>query len=168
MGNIAAGIGLLIMAYSIVQHRLMDVSVFMAKGLSYILSLVILAIPSFFLVRLLDGYFHERIELSFVLILIVVGAAAILLFQVIIKRMDEAMHQIIVRDKYKYHEILNEFSRRLVTIVDLNRLLQMLADTIENSMGVTLISMFLHDPEKEIFNVALATGIRGPRSHQSE
>ena len=163
-GNIAAGVGLLVMAYSIVQHRLMDVSVLMARGLSYILSLVILAIPSFFLVRLLDGYFHERIELSFVLILIVVGATAILLFQVIIKRMDEAMHQIIVRDKYKYHEILNEFSRRLVTIVDLNRLLQMLADTIENSMGVKIISVFLHDPEKENFNVALGRGFADPEA----
>ncbi len=75
------------------------------------------------------------------------------------------MHQIIVRDKYKYHEILNEFSRRLVTIVDLNRLLQMLADTIENSMGVKTISVFLHDAEKEIYRVALHAGIRGRRTH---
>ena len=164
LGSVAVSIGLFIAAYSIVQHRLMDVSILMAKGLSYILSLIILAIPSFFLVRLLDGYFHERIELSFVLILILVGATAILLFQVIIKRMDEAMHQIIVRDKYKYHEILNEFSRSLVTIVDLNRLLQMLADTIENSMGVKTMSVFLHDAEKETFNVALVRGFADPEA----
>jgi signal transduction histidine kinase len=158
LGNIAAGIGLLFMSYSIVQHRLVDVSVFMAKGLSYILSLIILAIPSFFVVSLLESFFHQRVEVSFVLILILIGTAAILLFQVIIKRMDEAMLQIIVRDKYKYHEILNEFGQRLVTIVDLNRLLQMLADTIENSMGVKTISVFLHDPEKEIYRVALQRG----------
>ncbi len=159
-----AGIGLLIVAYSIVQHRLMDVSIFMAKGLSYILSLVILAIPSFFLVSALEDSYHQRIELSFVIILILIGAAAIILFHFIIKGVETAMHRIIVRDKYKYHEILNEFSRSLVTIVDLNRLLQMLADTIENSMGVKTISVFLHDPEKETFNVALVRGFADPEA----
>jgi hypothetical protein len=47
------------------------------------------------------------------------------------------MHKIIIRDKYLYHQILEEFSRRLVTIVDLNRLLYMLGETISKSMGVT-------------------------------
>ena len=68
------------------------------------------------------------------------------------------MHQIIVRDKYFYHRVLEEFSRRLVTIVDLNRLLNMLADTVERSMGVSRISIFLYDSEKEAFRLALVRG----------
>jgi two-component system NtrC family sensor kinase len=72
--------------------------------------------------------------------------------------MDRAMRQIIVRDKYYYHRVLEEFSRRLVTIMDLNRLLHMLADTVEKSMSVVRISIFLHNPEKEIFRWALARG----------
>ena len=49
-GNIALTIGFFIVAYSVAQHRLMDVSLFMAKGLGYFLSIVILAIPSFFII----------------------------------------------------------------------------------------------------------------------
>jgi len=158
IGSFGTSIGLFFMSYSIVQHRLMDVSIFMAKGLSYIFSLMILAIPSFLIIGFLENSFHQRIEVSFVIILTLLGAIAILLFGLIKKRMDEAMHEIIVRDKYKYHEILEEFGRRLVTIVDLNRLLQMLADTIEKSMGITQISIFLREPDRDEFQPHLIRG----------
>jgi two-component system NtrC family sensor kinase len=158
LGNIAVTVGLFIAAYSVVQHRLMDVSVFMSKGLAYILSLAILAIPAFFIIIFLEEFFFKRIEIPFAIILILVGVASIILFNYINLRIDRTMRQIIVRYKYKYHEVLEGFSRRLVTIVDLNRLLQMLADTIEKSMGVNQISVFLHDTEKDIFRSRLIRG----------
>jgi signal transduction histidine kinase len=157
-GSIAVTIGLLIAAYSVVQHRLIDVSVFMAKGLGFILTFAILGVPFFFIILLLEDTFFRRIDVTFALVLILTGAASILLFNYIKVRVDRAMHQIIVRDKYKYHEVLEEFSRRLVTIIDLNRLLHMLADTVEKSMGVKQISIFLNEPEKDMFRARLLRG----------
>ncbi len=155
LGNLAVTIGLFFAAYSVVQHRLMDVSLFMAKGLGYFLSISILAIPSFFLIFTLEKYFFKQADTPFSLIVIMIGIVAVLLFGRIKERMDRAMHQIIVRDKYYYHRVLEEFSRRLVTIVDLNRLLNMLAETIERSMGVENISIFLYNAEKEIYRPGL-------------
>jgi two-component system NtrC family sensor kinase len=86
------------------------------------------------------------------------GIISILLFNYIKVRVDRAMHQIIVKDKYNYHQILRDFSRRLVTIVDLDRLLNMLADTVEKSMGVKRISISLLDPEKKFFRARLLRG----------
>ncbi len=154
-GSLAIIIGSLITAYAIAQHRLMDVSLFMAKGLSYLLSISSLAIPSFFIILALEKYFFKQADTPFSLIVIMIGIVAILLFGKIKERMDRAMHQIIVRDRYYYHRVLEEFSRRLVTIVDLNRLLNMLAETIEKSMGVEKISVFLYNSEKEIYRPAL-------------
>jgi signal transduction histidine kinase len=154
-GSIAVTISFLIVAYSVAQHRLMDVSLFMAKGLGYFLSIVILAIPSFFIILFLEKIFFKHADTPFSLIMILMGIVAVLLFGRIKERMDRAMHQIIVRDKYYYHRVLEEFSRRLVTIVDLNRLLNMLAETIEKSMGVDKISVFLYNVEKEIYRPAL-------------
>jgi two-component system NtrC family sensor kinase len=158
LGNIAVSVGLFIAAYSVVQHRLMDVSVFMAKGLGYILTFAILGVPFFFIILLLEEFFFHRAEIVFVLILICFGIASNLLFNLIKVRVDRAMRQIIVRDKYNYHQILEEFSRRLVTIVDLNRLLGMLGDTVEKSMGVKQISIFLHESEKDVFRARLLRG----------
>ncbi len=154
-GNLAIAIGYFIVAYTVVQHRLMDVSMFMAKGCGYLFSFGILAIPSFFLIIFLENYFYHNVKPFFAAILILVGISAILLFNFIKIRIDRTMHQIIVRDKYNYHQILKDFSRRLVTIVDLDRLLNMLADTVEKSMGVKRISIFLLDPEKSLFRPRL-------------
>jgi signal transduction histidine kinase len=133
----------------------MDVSLFMAKGLGYLFSFAILGIPSFFLIMILEKYFFKQSDTPFSLIIVTMGIIAVLLFGRIKERMDRAMLQIIVRDKYYYHRVLEEFSRRLVTIVDLNRLLNMLAETIEKSMGVEKISVFLYNSEKEIYRPAL-------------
>ncbi|MGE5253332.1 MAG: ATP-binding protein [Planctomycetaceae bacterium] len=158
LGNLAVAAGLILAAYSVVQHRLMDVSVFMAKGLSYILTFAILAFPFFFIILALESFFFQREGTAFIFILMSFGVAAILLFNLIKGRMDRAMHQIILKDKYNYHLILEEFSRRLVTIVDLSRLLNMLADTIEKSLGVHQISICLREQEKDMYQVRLARG----------
>ena len=65
-GSICVTVGLLIAAYSIVQHRLMDVSVFMAKGLGYILTFAILAFPSFFIILALLKYSLSRRKRGFI------------------------------------------------------------------------------------------------------
>lgn len=158
-GSIAVTIGLFIASYSIVQHRLMDVSVFMAKGLGYILSLALLAIPGGLALIFLEKYFFNRIDLLFSAISVMIGVIAAIIFLNIKGRIDQAMQQIIVKDKYFYHQILEEFSRHLVTIVDLKRLLNMLADTVERSMGVKRISIFLYNPEKGVFLAALVRGL---------
>ncbi|MCJ7492632.1 MAG: hypothetical protein MUP68_00145, partial [Deltaproteobacteria bacterium] len=101
-GSVVA-IGLIFAAYSLAQHRLMDVSVFMAKGLGYLLSIAILGVPSFFIVIFLEKTFFKKADTPFSLLMLLMGIAAVLLFGRIKERMDRAMHQIIVRDKYYYH-----------------------------------------------------------------
>jgi signal transduction histidine kinase len=161
IGSLAVTISLFIATYSIAQHRLMAVSVFMAKGLGYVLTLAIMGVPAYVFIILLEMLFFVRIEPSFAIFIIMMGVVAVLLFPVIKEHVDRAMHQIIVKDRYDYHRVLDEFSRRLVTIIDLNRLLNMFADTIEKSMGVNQISIFLHEGEKEIFRARLIRGSPG-------
>lgn len=154
-------VGLLIAAYSVVQNRLMDVSVFLARSLTYILSTAILTVPAFLIMLLLERNYFQKVDLYFSFLLLLIGVGGALAFEKIKSRIDRAMHQILVRDKYLYHEILRDFSRRLVTMVDLNRLLHTLAETVEKSMGVNRISIFLHSAEKENFPLALVRGESG-------
>ncbi len=158
--SIVITVGLFFAAYSVAQHRLMDVSVFMAKGLGYLISLSVLAAPAALVIIYLEYVFFQKANFLFSLLLILIGSATAIYFNTIKERVNRAMHQIIVRDKYFYHQILEEFSRRLVTIVELNRLLHMLAETVERSMGVKHISVFLYNSEKEIFNPALVQNSR--------
>lgn len=155
IGTIAVSIGLFLATYSVAQHRLMDVSLFMARGISYIISLSVLAFPSFFIILFLEKYFFKKEDTFFSLFILMMGIAAVLLFNRVKELVDQATHQIIVRDKYFYHRILEDFSKRLVSIVNLNRLLNALAEMVEKSMGVNNISIYLFNQEKEIYRPAL-------------
>ncbi|MGQ9695406.1 MAG: ATP-binding protein, partial [Thermodesulfobacteriota bacterium] len=155
IGTIAVSIGLFLATYSVAQHRLMDVSLFMARGISYIISLSVLAFPGFFIILYLEKYFFKKEDTFFSLFIIMMGVAAVLLFNRVKELVDQATHQIIVRDKYFYHRILEDFSKRLVSIVNLNRLLNALAEMVEKSMGVNNISIYLFNQEKEIYRPAL-------------
>ena len=165
VGNIAIIFGLMIAAYSVVQHRLMDVSVFMSKSLGYTLSLIVWAVPTFFIVLYLEETFFKRAASSFAVIAVLIGIFAILIFNFIKSRIEKRLQYLIVRDKYQYHRIIEDFSRRLLTIVDLNRLTHMLAETIEKAMGIQKISLFLMDHEKDSFAPVIMKGLPENQIH---
>ncbi len=157
-GPMTAGIGLVIAAYSVVQNRLIDVSVFLVKTIGYFVSIIFLAVPAFVLIVLLQNAFLSKTSYLLALLIVLIGAVAALVFEGIKNYANRALHHIILKDKYYYHQILKDFSRRLITIVDLGRLLNTLGDTIEKSMGVKNLSLFLYNIEKEIYRPALLRG----------
>jgi len=73
--------------------------------------------------------------------------------------MHRAVQQIIVRDKYLYHKVLEEFGRHLLRLVDLRRLLEKFGETIGSHMGIESIAIFLHDGEKESLNLTWVQGL---------
>jgi two-component system NtrC family sensor kinase len=159
LGTIAIAVGLWIAAYSVIQHRMMDVGVFMAKSLAYLLSFSILSAIAFLSIRFLEKDLLPVDPFPFVGIMIPIGIAGIILFNFLKNRIDRTLQDFFVRDRYKYHDILEDFSRRLLTIVDLNRLIQMLAETIERAMGIRKISLFLMDQEKNGFTPVTSRGL---------
>ena len=159
LGSIAITIGLFIATYSVVQHRLMDVSMFMAKGLGYLLTILIFFVPTAIFFILLENYSFHQTNSFFTVVILLMAAMVSVLFSGLKQKIDRGMQKIIIKDKYIYHQILEEFSKRLVTIVDLNRLLYMLGETIDKGMGVTKQIVFLFYPEKEVFRPALVRGM---------
>ena len=163
-GTIGVMASLAVMSYGIVKHRLMDTSIFLAKGLGYFLVISVYSIPSFLLISAFEKQFFQKTETTFSFLVILVLIFSAISFGKVKEKIDKKLLQIIIRDKYFYHKILEEFSRKLVTIVDLNRLLSMLADTVEKSMGIRSIQIFLYSVEKENFLPAL---IRGQANKQN-
>lgn len=162
--GLAVSIGLVIAAYSVAQHRLMDVSLFMARGISYVFSILIFGAPAALALALIEKAFFQQFSGSFTIIVLTIGIVAVTLFGGVKERIDRKMQRIIVRDKFLYHRTLEDFSRRLVTIVELNRLLSMLGQTIERSMGIQRILVFLYNPEKDNFRAALVRNSPGSLS----
>ncbi len=49
-------------AYSILRHRLMDINIVLKKGTTYILLLILMFVPSFFLILLSQKIFFNKIS----------------------------------------------------------------------------------------------------------
>lgn len=157
--SIAVTVGLLLASYPVAQHRLVDLRLFTARSLAFFFSLTLMVIPTALAVVFLERYLLQEFSLPLFFILIFsMGATWTIVFNKVKARIDRPMQQFIVKDKHGYHRTLEEFSRNLVRIVDLSRLLHLLADTLEQKMGVKRISVFLYDSGKGVFRHALIRG----------
>ena len=135
-------------AYSIVRHRLMDINIVMKKGTTYVLLVLLLFIPLLLMSILSQILFFGKINYLFsltVFLLIFLGA---ILFERIKHGTEKAVEQILFRNRYNYRETLGEFSRAMVTILDLQSLSKKIIETITQTMRVEKASLFLWNEEK--------------------
>ena len=78
MGTFGVLAAAVVMSYTIVQHRLMDMSIFIAKGVGYIFSIGLLMIPTSFAIFFLEKYFFNEPNSSFSLFVILIGGSVAL------------------------------------------------------------------------------------------
>jgi len=134
--------------YSILKHRLMDISIVFKKGTTYALLVLLLFVPSFLLIllfqKLIYGHIHYLFS-GFVFSLLLVVAV---LFHRIKPRTEKAVEQLLFKNRYDYRETLGKFSKAMVTILDLQSLSKRIVETITQTMGVEKASLFLWDEEK--------------------
>ena len=80
LGSIAISIGLFIAAYSVVQHRLMDVSLFMAKGISYSFSLLVFCAPATLILIIIQKFFFQQVNVPFTILILLLGGGCAVFF----------------------------------------------------------------------------------------
>jgi signal transduction histidine kinase len=134
--------------YSILKHRLMDISIVFKKGTTYILLLLLLFIPSFILILLGQKIFFERIDYLFTMIMFFVVFLAAILFHRIKPKTEKAVDTLFFKDRYNYRKTLGEFSKAMVNILDLQSLVKRIIETITQTMRVDKASLFLLNDEK--------------------
>jgi two-component system nitrogen regulation sensor histidine kinase GlnL len=138
----------LIISYAIIQHRLMDISVVLKKGTTYVLLLLLLFVPSLLLIFLTQKIFFNRIDYPFSVIIFSLLLSVAILFFRLKPQTEKAVEQFLFKDKYDYRETLGKFSKAMVTILDLQSLSQRIVETVTQTMGVGKASLFLWNEEK--------------------
>jgi signal transduction histidine kinase len=137
-----------IVSYAILQHRLMDISIVLKKGTTYVLLLFLLFIPSFLLIILSQKVFFNKINYLFSGVITLLLLLVSVLFYRIKPQTEKAVEQFLFKDKYNYRETLGTFSKAMVTILDLQSLSKRIIETITQTMRVDKASLFLWNEEK--------------------
>jgi signal transduction histidine kinase len=135
-------------AYSIVKHRLMDINIALAKGTTYIFLLILLFVPSFLLILLGQMLFFNKISYLFTVIIVALLFLATFFFYKIKPQTERMVEQVLFKNRYDYRETLANFSKAMVSILDLQSLSRRIVETITQTMGVEKGSLFLWNEEK--------------------
>jgi len=151
--------------YSILKHRLMDINIVLKKGSTYALLLVLIFVPFFIVVLLGQKIFFGKINYLFSLILFGILLSVAILFQKIKPKTEKVVEQLFFREKYNYRETLGEFSKAMVSILDLKALAKRIIDTITQTMKVEKASFFLLNDEKGGFELAESKNIKSTSSY---
>ena len=155
----------LLLSYAITKYRLMDINIVFKKGTVYFIIMLFLFIPSCFIVILSEKLFFYKINYIFSAIIIFLLLCVSFLFYKIKPRTEKAIEQLLFKEKYNYRETLSEFSKAMVSILDLKALAKRIIETITKTMKVEKASFFLLNDEKAGFELAESKNVKFTSSY---
>ena len=138
----------LILSYAIAKHRLMDVNIVLKKGTTYVLLLLLLFVPSFLFILFSQKVFFDRISYLFSAVIVALVFLVTVFFYRIKLQTEKMVEQFLFKNRYDYRETLGNFSKAMVSILDLRSLSRRIFETITQTMGVEKGSLFLWNEEK--------------------
>ena len=136
------------LTYSIVRHRLLDISFVLKKGTTYSFLVLFIIFPSVGLIIVCEAAFFHRIDVWFTTVSSLVVLFATILFSRLKPPTERAVEQMLFRSRYDYKDTLSKFSKALVTILDLRSLCGRILETVTEAMGVEKASLVLLNEEK--------------------
>ncbi len=157
LGYLCVSAWTLIVSYAIARYQLLDISLVLTKSkvLPYIeafsigtLSYVVIL----FLVRLFTGSMHYQLA-GILLATNMIFAGILATLQ---KHVEGIVGKTLFKGRQEAYDTLREFSKAMVSILDLPTLTQTILATLEKSLGIKHISLFLLDNEKALYTLALA------------
>lgn len=161
IGNISNCIYSLIVAYAIIEFRLMDINIIFKKGLVYSCWLFFIGIGyllSVFLVKEMTTIHKigEYYTLSLFIIML-----SFFCFFLIKRKLENFLDDIILKNKYDYQNVLKNFTTSLLTILELEELVPLIVTTIYKTMHLTSCSLILYDKSKNSYSFKYLQGLKG-------
>ncbi len=143
LGAVTAGAGFF--AYAIIRYQFLDVRLVFRQSLIYTMSSAILVGIYVFLglrsKELFTPLFGDRAEtVSYVFIILI-----LLLFQPISNTVDNVIHSMFMRTRTDYRNIMQRFSRQVISLFDQAKLRQAIEETLKTALLVDRVYFVLYD-----------------------
>jgi two-component system NtrC family sensor kinase len=159
LGLIFTNIHASIIAYAIIQYRLLDVTVAIKRSLIYALILIALLAPCYLIVIEGQWFAFGQISYSFsfftLFLLLVVG----FLFPKFRFKTEDALERVLFKRRVDYRDTLLRSSRDMVSIVDIRALSNKLVQTIGKSLGIEKVSLLLKNESKGSYELEACVGL---------
>ena len=154
----------LLIGYAIIKHRVMDITVVMKEGLVHSVTIGLVLVPSsmvFLLILTQTDVPLSHAEAGIIFTLMALIAIAAYTIKTSTK---DTIARTLFRSRYDMYDTLSNFSRALVTILDLKTLTAEIVDTLAKVIGISTASLYLLDNEKNAY--ILSSSYNPTRAHE--
>jgi len=159
-GTILVSVYVSIIAYTMLRYRLLDFSVAVEKGLTYLLLITLVVLPAYaVLLQAQKAYFGE-ISYPFSAVVALLLSLIVLAGFKMKHRAQAAVARILFKSRHDMYETLSTFSKALVSILDLKTLTEEIVRTLVNAMGIKAVALYLLDKEKGLYVPASSYGLK--------
>jgi signal transduction histidine kinase len=164
LGLVFTNIHACIIAYAIIQYRLLDVRVAIKRSLIYALILVALLVPCYTVVIHGQWYAFGEISytFSFITLLLLIGVG--FLFPKFRFKTEDALERVLFKKRVDFRDTLLRSSRDMVSIVDIRALSENVVRTIAKSLGIEKVSLLLNNDTKGSYDLEAMVGLDLDRS----
>ncbi|MEW6544421.1 MAG: ATP-binding protein [Nitrospirota bacterium] len=162
-GWVFASLWPLIVTYAIVKHRVMDVTLITSKPRIMPLAQALALIPFYVMILLLLRLYTGAMQFVLAGILVAVFSVFAGLLVNLRRRMEKAVEKTLFKTRYDAYETLIEFSRAMVSILDLKTLYQEITSTLAKVMGIQKVSLFILDNERGSYSLRAFHGVSDDR-----
>ncbi len=151
-GFIFTNVHAAVIAYAIIQYRLLEINVFVRKSLGYAFLLMALLVPCYLLVMLGQKMAFGNINYSFSLFTLILLVVVGFMFPKLRFRTEEALERVLFKRRRDHRETLLRSSQDMISVIDLETLSKNLVQTVSKALGIEKTSLFLSDEIKETFS----------------
>jgi hypothetical protein len=167
-GTIFTTIYVALVAYTLLQHRLMDFSLAFEKGVTYLVLLVLVALPVYPLLLLMQKIFWDHINLQFSFLLLTLFLLTVIGAYQMKVGTEGAISRTLFRERHETYTTLTNFSKALVTILDVNTLTDEIVRTLGQNMGAKTVSLYLLEKQQATYRLVAEFGApKGKTPHLS-
>ncbi len=155
-GSLIAGLWLTVVAYAIIRHQLVEVTLpgWESHGTLYtqVFGLLVAYTAIVMTVRFFTHSWH--FVLTGVLLGIFIAFSGLLVN--LPRTIEHLVGQRLLRDRYDAYDTIVQFSRSLVSILDLGSLTKEIVHTLTTTMNISTASLYVLDGEKHVYALAAA------------
>jgi len=159
--DIAANlVNALLIAYAILRHQLLDITLIIRKGLVYSSVTTLLAMAYLVIVFIFTSVFQTFLYGSLISAILVASAIAVA-FQPVRDRAQLLIDRLFFREKYDAQLMLRELSELATSILHIKRLTSFLLDRLTSTMHIRQAYIMLMDKEDARFHLIARKGQTG-------
>lgn len=147
-----------LITYAIIKHRLLDIRLFVIRGILYTLTVVMVGMMFTWIVfsigeNILGSTFWG----------IIIGSVVISLgLEPLLHFLRRVTDEYFFQERYNYQNTLRELVKSMTRIIDLQHLLDTTTITIKNALKLEKIAIALFDPDKVVPSVIKEVGFEIP------